>query len=152
YFAGTAFPEGLARFLHQRTTGSPLFLVTLVDALVRQGILRAEVTGWELAAEVEPAEVRVPENLRQLIGRQVEQLPAGEQMLLEAASVAGVEFAVAAVAAAVDRSVADVEERCAALVRRGQFIRVCGTDAWPDGTVATRYEFLHALYRETLYA
>ena len=93
----------------------------------------------------------MPETLRQLLERQVEQLPAEEQVLLEAASVAGVEFAVAAVAAAVDWSVEDVEERCAALARRGQFLRVCGTDAWPDGTVAARYGFLHALYRETLY-
>ena len=48
-------------------------------------------------------------------------------------------------------SVEEVEERCAALARHGQFVRVCGTDAWPDGTVATRYGFLHALYREVLY-
>jgi hypothetical protein len=55
------------------------------------------------------------------------------------------------VAAAVDGNVDEVEAWCAALARRGQFLRVCGTDTWPDGTVASRYGFLHALYRETLY-
>ena len=36
-FGRAALPEGFARFLHQRTTGNPLFLVTIVDALVQQG-------------------------------------------------------------------------------------------------------------------
>jgi predicted ATPase len=93
----------------------------------------------------------VPENLQQLLSRHLEQLPPEEQTLLEAASVMGKEFAVAAVAAAVDWTVEEVEGRCAALARRGQFVRTCGTDAWPDGTVATRYRFIHDVYCETLY-
>lgn len=39
----------------------------------------------------------------------------------------------------------------AALARRGQFLRVQGIAEWPDGTVATRYTFIHDLYREILY-
>jgi predicted ATPase len=86
-----------------------------------------------------------------LLERQLEQLTTADQVLLAAASVAGMEFAVAAVAAVLAESVEDVEARCAVLTRRGQFLRGCGADAWPDGTVATRYGFLHALYREILY-
>src|SRR5262249_47685589 len=44
-----------------------------------------------------------------------------------------------------------VEARCEALVRREQFLRTQGTSEWPDGTVATRYQFLHALYQEVVY-
>jgi predicted ATPase len=94
----------------------------------------------------------MPENLRWLIERQFEQLAPEEQVLLEAASVAGKEFAVAAVAAGIDRSIDEVETWCAYLARRGRFVRACGTDAWPDGTVATHYAFQHDLYRETVYA
>src|SRR5262249_11834521 len=43
------------------------------------------------------------------------------------------------------------EVQCEALVRREQFLRVQGMSAWPDGTVAARYQFLHALYQEVLY-
>ena len=43
----------------------------------------------------------VPETLRQLIEQQFERLAPAEQALVEAASVAGVEFAAAAVAAGV---------------------------------------------------
>ena len=148
---GARLPAGFARVLHQRTTGNPLFLVAMVDALVRQGVLRASATGWECVGDLTTVAVSLPETLRQLLERQVEQLAVEDQRLLEAASVAGAEFAVAAAAAAMHWSVEEVEERCAALARHGQFVRVCGTDAWPDGTVATRYGFLHALYREVLY-
>src|SRR5262249_9819892 len=40
-------PAALVRALHQRTTGNPLFLTAVVDALVRQGTLRESATGWE---------------------------------------------------------------------------------------------------------
>ena len=36
---------------------------------------------------------------------------------------------------------------CEALARRGQFLRATGVAEWPDGTVAGRYAFIHALYR-----
>ena len=45
----------------------------------------------------------------------------------------------------------DVEACCTGLVRREQFLRTNGVSEWPDGTVATRYHFLHALYQEVLY-
>jgi predicted ATPase len=150
-FARTALPDGLARVLHQRTNGNPLFLATLVEGLVRQGVLRDGEAGWSLPGGLATVAAGVPENLRQLLTCYVEQLPTVEQTLLEAASVAGREFAVAAVAAAVDWTVEDVETRCATLARRGQFLHVCGTDAWPDGPIATRYRFSHDVYRETLY-
>ncbi len=37
------------------------------------------------------------------------------------------------------------------LLRREQFVREQGTDEWPDGTLATCYGFLHAVFQETLY-
>src|SRR4029453_9551423 len=44
-----------------------------------------------------------------------------------------------------------VDSQCEALARRGLFLRFAGTQDLPDGTIAQRYEFLHALYREVLY-
>src|SRR5262249_55667421 len=43
------------------------------------------------------------------------------------------------------------EEQCEALVRRGQFLRGCGVEEWPDSTVAGRYAFLHALHQHVVY-
>jgi DNA-binding winged helix-turn-helix (wHTH) protein/predicted ATPase len=144
-------PEGLAEALHQRTEGNPLFLVAVLDDLVQQGVLRQTSSGWDVVGGLEAARRGVPTSLRQLIERHCAQLAPAEQALLEAASVVGTEFSAAAVAAGVGEVVEAVEQRCATLARRGQFVQPVGTDAWPDGTVAARYGFLHSLYREILY-
>lgn len=150
-FGTPPLPAALVRALHQRTTGNPLFLVAVVDRLVRQGTLRDAATGEEVGEGLEATMGGIPDSLRQLIEQQLVQLAPDVQALLEAASVAGKEFAVAAVAVAVAQAVETVEDHCAPLARQGQFLRLSGTDVWPDGTVAARYGFVHDLYRETLY-
>ncbi|MGE3540999.1 MAG: winged helix-turn-helix domain-containing protein [Candidatus Tectimicrobiota bacterium] len=150
-FGPAALPAGLASVLYQRTDGNPLFLVTVVDNLLQHGVIRQEPPGWTLVGGLEAARQDVPDSLRQLIDRQFAQLSSTEQALLEVASVAGVEFSAALLAAAVDDTVDSVEACCLALARRGQFMAERGLDEWPDGTVAARYGFLHALYQETLY-
>jgi predicted ATPase len=150
-FPGTVFPGEMTRFLHQRTDGNPLFMANVVDYWQAQGLPvnmddRSSLLEW-CAALAEG----VPETLRKLIEQQLGQLSRDDQELLEAASVAGREFAAAVVAAAVERGTEDVEGLLDALARRGQFVRAQGVADWPDGTVATRYAFIHDLYREVLY-
>lgn len=142
-FDGRALPEGLSEVIHRHTSGNPLFLVTLADEIVRQDV---EVLEGDEAAAVE-----VPASLRQLIEQHLELVPVANQELLEAASVAGTSFSAAAVAAGSDLAAEDIEARCTALARRGQFIHPQGTEEWPDGTVAACYGFTHALYQEVLY-
>jgi predicted ATPase/DNA-binding winged helix-turn-helix (wHTH) protein len=147
-----ALPEGLVRLLHQRSRGNPLFLVTLVDDCVQRGILRRGAAGWELPGGLAAVAAGVPESLRQLLEQQLEQLPPEEQAILEAASVVGEDFPAAAVAAALNCPVDDVESRCAVWARQGQFVQGRGHVVWPDGTVSARYGFLHVLYPEVFYA
>ena len=64
---------------------------------------------------------------------------------------AGVEFSAATVAAGLAANVMQVDEQCATLVRRSQFLYARGEQTWPDGTVAGCYGFTHALYHEVLY-
>ena len=68
----------------------------------------------------------VPANLRALIELQLAHLSSEDQTLLEAASVAGVEFSAAAVAAALERAEEVVEARCTALAQQGQFLQARG--------------------------
>ena len=65
--------------------------------------------------------------------------------------MAGVEWSAATVAAACGRDVDAVEERCSALIREHLFLQPRGTVEWPDGTLATRYGFRHALHQQVLY-
>ena len=94
----------------------------------------------------------MPGNVSEMIAQQFARLDGEQQRLLEVASVAGVEFSAAAVAAGADAALTAVEERCAALAGRMSFIQDAGDDEWPDGTVAARFRFRHALYRDAVYA
>ena len=137
----------LAARIYQRTDGNPLFVVNIADMLVRGG-----GPGPELEEEAgEGPMAGLPENLQRFIEWEVEKLAEGEQQALEAASVVGAEFSVAAVAASLEQPTEAIEELCEMLAKRGQFLRAEGLAKWPDGTVCTHYRFIHALYQEVLY-
>src|SRR6266566_2149355 len=96
-------------------------------------------------------EVQVPETLRQMIETQIERLSAEEQRALEVASVAGAVFSVDIAANAADVEPDHFEDLYAALARRHRIIRPADPRQFPDGSDSSRYEFVHALYREVLY-
>jgi predicted ATPase len=146
-FPVNTLPAGLARALYERTEGNPLFLVNVVDDLVAQEVIAQGEEGWTLQGGLAVIEGQVPESIRHLIAKQSKRLLPAEQRVLQAASVAGMEFPTAAVAAALEADVAEVEEWCAGLATRQHFLRRLGISQWPDGTVGERYEFLHALYQ-----
>jgi DNA-binding winged helix-turn-helix (wHTH) protein/predicted ATPase len=141
----------LALTIHRRTDGHPLFLVTFVDALVQGGWLVERAGQWEAKAGIEAGALEVPQSLQDLVEQQFQQLDAEDQRLLEAASVVGLEGSAAAVAAGLVAEATAIDERCAALARRGQFLQASGGEEWPDGTVAGRYRFRHTLYRQVVY-
>src|SRR5262249_37697431 len=94
-------PPGLPQLLHQRTSGNPLFLVAMVDELVRQELLETEGKAGGSSGALAVLSEIIPASLRQYIEQHIEQLSDVDQALLEAASVAGSTFAVATVAAGV---------------------------------------------------
>ncbi|HEX6974911.1 MAG TPA: AAA family ATPase, partial [Vicinamibacterales bacterium] len=150
-FPGHQFPAALGVLIHERTEGNPLFMVNSIDHLVAEGLIGSDEHGWRLTAPIETIELGVPDSIRQLIETQFDRLHPDDQRLLEAASVAGTEFSAAAIAAALGDGVADVETRCEQLSRRHQFIRNCGTQVLPNGTSASRFGFVHAVYQQVFY-
>ena len=152
--------QPLARFVSQQTEGNPLFIQNLLGDLISRGILQQQDGRWALSQQQENLTnlaVGVPANLRQMIEKRLERLSSQEQLLLEAASAAAVEsteFSLAAVTAGLGRQseheTLHIEELCAHLAQRAQFIQPKGRSEWPDGTVTAQYEFRHALYHEVL--
>jgi DNA-binding winged helix-turn-helix (wHTH) protein/tetratricopeptide (TPR) repeat protein len=128
-------PVWVAR-LHEKTGGNPFFLTQLVRLLEANGDL-ARVAGDG------PLEVALPQSVREAIRRQLGGLSSRCLEVLEAASVIGRDFELAALAAAVG-SRAD-----AALAVLGEAIAE-GIVAEAPQRVA-RYRFTHALVRDALY-
>jgi DNA-binding winged helix-turn-helix (wHTH) protein/tetratricopeptide (TPR) repeat protein len=148
---GSEVSVGLVRAVHERTDGNPLFVVAVVDALVRQGWLVEAGAHWHVKPGAEQAAARVPRSLQEMVEQLFDGLGIEQQRTLESASVVGRAFSAAAAAAGTDEAQRLTEERCAELARRGQFLVAAGIEEWPDGTVAERYRFVHALYQHVVY-
>ena len=118
--------------------------------MLRQGLLHEGAVGGGVSKAIGAIMNAVPESLRQIIEQQLSQVSPADRSLLEMASIAGREFSAAAVAAVGNQGTEDIEARLAVLAHHGQCIREGDLVAWPDGTVAAGYGFLHDLYRETL--
>ena len=132
------------------TDGQPLFLVTLVQALVERGVLHEQDGRWTVQGDIEALALEVPESLRQLLEQQVARLPLEGPTGAGGGKCRGVEFVAAAVAAGLEAEADAVEEHCEALVAQ-QLLHPLGVTTWPNGTVATRYAFVHALYQQVVY-
>ena len=142
----------LARIIHGRTEGNPLFMVNVVEYLVNEKLIIQEGEIWKLSADLAQVELAVPENLKQLIERQIERLSLDERSVLEGASVVGMECSSVAIAAGLDKPTEWVEKHCEELARRHQFLSPAWLVELPDGTITPRHRFNHVLYLEVPYS
>jgi DNA-binding winged helix-turn-helix (wHTH) protein len=141
----------LARLIHERTGGNPLFVGSVLADITARGLVVALDGRWSVNGDVDRIELGISDDVRRMISRQVDRLRPDEQSTLEVASVAGATFSTAALAAASNVPVNNVDVQLAALARRRQFVRESGQIEWPDRTISARFEFLHALYQDVLY-
>ncbi|HEY8714652.1 MAG TPA: AAA family ATPase [Candidatus Acidoferrum sp.] len=151
HFAGGHFPKGFANLIYRHSGGNALFLVNILQDMVKQGLIEPVNGRWTLQVALEDLEPRVPETLDQLIEAQFQQLSAEEQRILKSASVAGEKFSVWTISAAAEMEIDSTEEACERLANRLQFIKSAGITASPNGQISAHYEFRHSLYREVLY-
>jgi predicted ATPase len=150
-FPGHRFPAELAALVHGRTGGNPLFMADLLRYLRDRGALAREEDRWVLARPVADIKDELPETVRLMVRRKVDQLGAAERRLLVAASVRGHEFDAAVVARALELDPVEVEERLEALDRVHGLVRLLREEELPDGTLTRRYAFVHVLYENALY-
>jgi predicted ATPase len=151
-FAGHQFPDDLAAALHARTEGNPLFMVDSLRYLRDRGVIVQDRGRWELLGAVPDLQRDLPESVRGMIQRKLDQLSPADRHLLMAASVQGPEFDSAVVARVLDREAAEVEERLNVLERGHGLVRLVSERTFPDGTLTVRYGFVHVLYQNALYA
>jgi DNA-binding winged helix-turn-helix (wHTH) protein len=149
--AGAELPEGLAALVHRQSEGNPLFMVVALDHLRERRLIERQDGAWQLRHPLAQIAMEIPESLRQMIEAQIEGLSPEEQRVLEVASIAGVSFTPFVSAPAANLDPQNFEERCEALARRRHMVRLAAAQELPSGTIAQRYDFLHALYREVLY-
>lgn len=151
-FPGHGFPEEFSAFIHARTEGSPLFMADLLRYLRDQQVLAREQGHWTLKQSVPHLRRDLPESVRGMIQRKIDQLSDDDRRLLVAASVQGYEFDSAVVARVLKQDAAEIEDRLDELDRIHAFVRAVGEHTFPDRTPTVRYRFVHVLYQNILHA
>jgi predicted ATPase len=151
-FPGHGFPDNFADLIHARTEGSPLFMVDLLRYLTHRGVVTKIADQWRLSGELPDLSRELPESVRGMIQRKMDQLTEAERQLLMAASVHGPEFDSAIVAQVLNRPQTDVEECLNALENVHGLVRLLREQAFPDRRLTLRYGFVHVLYQNASYA
>jgi tetratricopeptide (TPR) repeat protein len=141
--SGIKPPTDLVRAVHTQTEGNPLFVTEVVRLLVQEGHLTQESVATRPGQESATWTVRIPEGVREVIGRRLNRLSARCNEILTVAAVLGREFTLQQLGAVTDGMTEDmllpvVEEALAARVIE------------EITTAVGRYQFTHALIQETL--
>src|SRR6185503_15476403 len=152
HFSPNAFPPELAEVIHRKTDGHPLFATGVFQLLAERGDVLKQDGTWSLARPLAQMDLAVPESVRGMIGKKLEVLEAEDLRALQYASIEGEEFLSIVLAALLEVDELALEERLDRLGRSHRLIQTRGEEELPDGSLATRYRFAHALYQNFLYA
>jgi serine/threonine protein kinase/tetratricopeptide (TPR) repeat protein len=150
-FAPNDFPPELASLIHDKTEGHPLFATNLLHYLQERGDIARKNEHWSLTRPLSEMELEAPESVRSMIGRKIDALAEEERRALQYASIEGAEFLSTILAGLLGVDEVDLEERMAKLEKTHRLITTKGEEELPDGSLATRYRFAHALYQNFLY-
>jgi predicted ATPase len=149
--SGASVPRGLSALLHRHSEGNPLFMVATLDHMTKRALISRENGSWQLQVPLAQIDLAVPDDLRRMIEAQIERLSPEVQRVLELASIAGASFSATVINLEADVDPQRFEDLCEDLSRRHQIVRRVAPRHFPDGTIAERYEFVHALYRQVIY-
>ncbi len=150
-FAPNDFPADLSVLVHEKTEGHPLFAANLLQYVTERGDI-AKVNGrWSLVRPLSELNLEAPESVRSMINKKIDSLAEEDRRALQYGSVEGTEFLSSVAASMLGVDEIDLEERLAHLEKTHHLIETVGEEELPDGTVATRYRFAHALYQNFLY-
>ncbi|HEU0176376.1 MAG TPA: AAA family ATPase [Blastocatellia bacterium] len=151
-FPGHNFPQEFPDFIQEKTEGNPLFMVDLIRYLRDRDVIHREGESWTLAEAIPDIGPELPESVRGMIQRKINQLDDADLRLLTAASVQWQEIDSAVLSKVLDIDSGQVEERLQALDEIHAFVRFVGEHELPDKTLTLRYRFVHGLYQNILYA
>jgi tetratricopeptide (TPR) repeat protein len=147
------FPREFAGVVHSKTEGNPLFMADLLRYLRDRKVITADSAGaWIIAQSLSGISSSLPQSVKSMIERKIEQLSERDREVLAAAAVEGYEFDSATLVRALQAGALEIEERLEALDHIHTFVRRIGEEEFPDRTLTVRYQFVHVLYQNQLFS
>jgi len=117
--------------------------------LVTEALLKTQ-DDWRIGNNVETLINKIPEELKEFINQQINRLEPEYIEVLERASLVGLEFSPRVFPDTFAKSREEIDNVCAELVDRGQFLRFNEILELDDGSQIQRFGFIHRLHQEAL--
>jgi len=151
HYSPNDFPPELVGLIHSKSEGHPLFATGAIQLLAERGDIVRESGAWHLKPPLAQIELDAPVSMRSMIEKKVSLLNDHQRQALVYASIEGEEFTSTVLAVLLEADDLELEDRLHTIETVHRLIRVSGEEDLPDGSVATRYRFTHALYQYYLY-
>jgi hypothetical protein len=136
-------PWPLAELVYRQTEGNPLFVQEMLRFLVEEGLVERRQGALRRVGE-EALAGRIPEGLRDVIGKRLSRLSERTNQVLSIASVIGRDFSLDTLRAITSLD----EELLVTALEEALHVGVLEEQSRPG---VIRYRFAHAFFRQTLY-
>jgi DNA-binding CsgD family transcriptional regulator/tetratricopeptide (TPR) repeat protein len=139
---GKGFTPALLDAIYDQTEGNPLFVAETTRLLIQEGVLGRRTR----ALPAEPCTVpgiRIPEGVKEVIGRRLNRLSAPANLVLERAALIGRTFDLELLRRVLDEPLANCIEDTIEEALRSRIVEPGERPGW--------FQFSHAVIRETLY-
>jgi archaellum biogenesis ATPase FlaH len=92
FLLNTKFPKDLVEFIYKDTEGNPFFIDEIVRSLEEEKVIRynENQASWTLTREI--PEIGLPDTVKDALLARINRLPKDMRLILEIASILGVEF------------------------------------------------------------
>jgi DNA-binding CsgD family transcriptional regulator/tetratricopeptide (TPR) repeat protein len=139
---GNGFMPALLDAIYSQTEGNPLFIGEMTRLLIQEGVLR----GRTEERPVEPCSVpsiRIPEGVKEVIGRRLNHLSPQTNRVLERAALIGRTFDLQLLRRVLDEPLTNRFQNTIEEALQSHILEAAEQPGW--------FQFSHALIRETLY-
>ena len=137
-------PHPLAELVHRQTDGNPLFVRETLRYVIEEGLVEPRDGALRRVGET-PLTGRIPEGLRDAVGKRLSRLRESTNRVLSVASVIGREFELDVLRKVVARA----EDELEAALEEASSAAIIQEKSVTGATVV--YRFGHAFFRQTLY-
>jgi predicted ATPase len=151
HFTPHEFPAEFAAVIHRRSEGHPLFMTGAIQLLAERGVIMRNNGAWRLRQPVAEIALELPGSIRSLIDKKLTLLDERQRQVLLYASIEGEEFTSSVLAALLEADELELEEQLHTIHKLHRLVQLDSEQELPDGSLATRYRFTHALYHNHLY-
>jgi tetratricopeptide (TPR) repeat protein len=134
-------PTAIVDVIYHETGGNPFFVQSIFRHLDEEGLLFDDAGHWR--SDLDPDSLAVPESVRLVIGQRLKRLGEEAQAILRQAAVMGLRFELGLLKGA-------GSQKSEAVLTAIETAEAAGLAFPASGPRSDRYEFSHALVRETL--